>query len=355
MRGYKLIAPGLYHGAPRRLQKDGKELFKPNNEEEGSQVRPGSLRGVIKMPAYKGLVSERQLDDLVTFIMTITELQRPAPPEAEKGRRIAFRLGCFACHGPGGRGGTSNPGSFAGYIPPWDGEHFKEVVKNEDELRQWILEGKIDRFEANPLARYFTHGQIIQMPAYRNILKDGELEAIIVYIRWLRDEKKDFAQYWVEASVPPLASIVERGKWLYYQTGCVACHGLEGQSGIPNRNAAGGFVPALNDLAERMQLFEKEDVEAIVAIFERGMSLEDPSISPPVLYFDDVISQYLETRNIILQGSHSRKRDKEGPPPPLVMPGWNFRLNADDSPPSRADIDALIAYLLTLQTFEEEE
>ena len=58
----------------------------------------------------------------------------------------------------------------------------------DDELRQWILEGEIERFESNPLARHFTTRQIIKMPAYRGIIDEDELDALIIYISWLQTE-----------------------------------------------------------------------------------------------------------------------------------------------------------------------
>ena len=61
------------------------------------------------------------------------------------------------------------------------------MVRTDDELRQWILDGKIDRLESNPVARYFTRRQVIAMPAYRDILETGELEAILSYIHWLQE------------------------------------------------------------------------------------------------------------------------------------------------------------------------
>jgi mono/diheme cytochrome c family protein len=309
------------------------------------------------MPAYKGMLSERELEDLVTFVKAMANLQQPDPleaPEVVEGYHIASRLGCFGCHGPGGLGGVSNPASFKGYVPPWDGEDFAELVHNEDELRQWILEGKINRLEANPLATYFTHNQVIQMPPYRAILQEDELAKIIAYIQWLRSERKTVTTNFVDTTVPTFSQ-VERGKWLYRQTGCVVCHGPQGEGDIPNLNAAGGVVPALNDVAEKMELFEKEDVEATVAVIERGLSLDDPSISPPVPYFDSVRSQYLKIRDLILKGGHPKKRDKEGLAPPMHMPAWSQRLYADGGPSSKADINAIIAYLLTLQTVEEDE
>ena len=81
---------------------------------------------------------------------------------------------------------TPNPGSFKGYIPAWSGPDFAELVRDEDELRAWIREGRIQRLESNPVARFFTNRQVIQMPAYKAVLNAAELDAIVAYIHWLR-------------------------------------------------------------------------------------------------------------------------------------------------------------------------
>lgn len=360
------IREWILYGAPRRLWKNGNKPSERRNgnnsrnennnssgkgrdEDDSGWDNTQGVGGLIQMPAFAGLLSENELNDLVSYVKTIMDTPKPRPPLAERGRRIAADMGCFGCHGQGGRGGVSNPGSFKGYIPPWDGTDFAELVENEEELRQWILEGKVDRFEENPLATYFTHGQAIQMPAFEDVLQDGELEAIIAYIDWLRSDDKQFFPYWIEESVPILPSVVERGKWLFHKSGCVACHGPKGVGGVPNKNAAGGFVPALDDLAEKMELFEKEDVDTIVALFEQGLSLEDPSISEPVTYFDAVLTQYLNFRKLILKGGYPRKKGKKEASPAMVMPSWKNRLYANGAPASRSDINAIIAYLLTLQ------
>src|SRR5882724_8308094 len=36
---------------------------------------------------------------------------------AVRGYRLAAGVGCFSCHGPGGNGGTKNPGSEEGEVP----------------------------------------------------------------------------------------------------------------------------------------------------------------------------------------------------------------------------------------------
>lgn len=38
------------------------------------------------------------------------------------GKRIAAQEGCFACHGPEGKGGVENPGSKDKVVPAWDAE-----------------------------------------------------------------------------------------------------------------------------------------------------------------------------------------------------------------------------------------
>ena len=91
-----------------------------------------------------------------------------------------------SCHGEGGLIGSHNPESFKGYIPPWRGGDYQELVRSRGELRQWILDGRIDRFESNPVARFFTNRQVIHMPAYREIIDKNALEDIVVYVEWLQ-------------------------------------------------------------------------------------------------------------------------------------------------------------------------
>ena len=115
-----------------------------------------------------GSAVDRELDDLVAYFRAVSWWTPDIPEAARAGRNIAARMGCFGCHGPSGMGGVANPGSLTGYIPPWDGEDFGELVRNEDELREWIMDGRIRRLWDNPLARrYFLESQKTQMPAYR--------------------------------------------------------------------------------------------------------------------------------------------------------------------------------------------
>ncbi len=147
----------------------------------------GDHQVLVPMPAYRDYLSESELDDLVAYFLAVSGWRPEIPDEAYEGRKIATRLGCFGCHGPSGMGGVNNPGAFKGHIPPWDGEEFDELVRDEQELRQWILYGKIERLMRNPAARYFLERQKTPMPAYHDHISDAELDLLVRYIQWLRE------------------------------------------------------------------------------------------------------------------------------------------------------------------------
>ena len=138
------------------------------------------------MPVWRGRLSAAQVDDLVAYLRASAGADLPEDPSVRNGYAVAERLGCFRCHGPGGRGAGNNPGSLKGYIPPWDGRDFAELVADEGELREWILRGRPQRLQANWLARFFLDRQTIRMPAFRGQITEEELQALEAYIGWLR-------------------------------------------------------------------------------------------------------------------------------------------------------------------------
>lgn len=151
-----------------------------------------------------------------------------------------------------------------------------------------------------------------------------------------------FGRYWQEPPPHPGASLVERGKWLFHEKGCFTCHGQEGRGGVANWNYVKDTVPALNSLAERLMLFDPEDVNAIVEEMERGHNLDSLADSPPIPRYNVFLAQYHSIRDVIHRGSPPGKKDPNKPAPPLEMLAWGQRL-------SEGDIDAIIAYLLTLR------
>jgi len=142
-------------------------------------------RAAIRMPAYRDRLSAAEVDDLVAYVLAVARLQAVADKVAARGRDLASKFRCASCHGVEGSGGVDNPGSFKGYVPGWRGPDFRELVRNDVELKEWILKGTIDRFERNPLARFFLRRQRLQMPAYGKALAESDAEALAAYVRSL--------------------------------------------------------------------------------------------------------------------------------------------------------------------------
>jgi hypothetical protein len=128
----------------------------------------------------------------VYYFRVVSNFGAQMPEAVYEGWKAADRLGCFGCHGPGGIGGSPNPGSFKGHIPSWDGKEFPELVRDDAELREWILDGHPKRLWGNPAARMFLERQMIQMPPYRRCISATQTEQLVAYFQWLRkgSEKK---------------------------------------------------------------------------------------------------------------------------------------------------------------------
>jgi mono/diheme cytochrome c family protein len=154
--------------------------------EQSAAAREERARAAIRMPGYRDLLSSRQVGDLVAYVLAVSQLRPIDDPVAARGREIVVRERCESCHGVAGSGGVRNPASFKGYVPGWIGSDFSELVRDDGELRQWILDGGIDRFASDRLAVHFLARQRLQMPSYGKKLPPEETGAIIAYIRWLR-------------------------------------------------------------------------------------------------------------------------------------------------------------------------
>lgn len=138
------------------------------------------------MPGYEPDLNARQLEDLVAYVLAVSGWQAELPDHAYEGRKLALRRGCIGCHGPSGMGGVANPGSLKGLIPAWTGPDFAALVRDERELRNWILAGRIERLWNSPTARLFLDRQKTPMPAYQGHVSAAELELLVAYIQWLR-------------------------------------------------------------------------------------------------------------------------------------------------------------------------
>ena len=155
---------------------------------EGRAPDEGAL---IPMPRYEGTIGEAELDDLIAYFLAVSQFGWPEEAGVTEGRDVAVRFGCFGCHGPEGRGLVENPLSFKGYIPPWDGDDYLELVQSDAEFRQWVSNGISDRFRDNPAARRFVERQIVPMPAYGELISDEEIDQLLTFVKWVRGNPRD--------------------------------------------------------------------------------------------------------------------------------------------------------------------
>jgi mono/diheme cytochrome c family protein len=141
---------------------------------------------LIAMPAFGDRLSAAELSDLTAYVLAVSQFGWPDGAGVVEGRNVAVRFGCFGCHGPEGRGLVANPGSLKGYVPPWTGDDYPDLVHDREELRQWVRDGITERFRANPAAKKILETQAIRMPAYGKRISDDQLDALEAYIAWAR-------------------------------------------------------------------------------------------------------------------------------------------------------------------------
>ncbi|HYJ33152.1 MAG TPA: c-type cytochrome [Candidatus Binatia bacterium] len=142
--------------------------------------------GILKMPAFRGNVSEDRIADLVAYVMAMSGSPSPEDSIAARGLERADSLGCTGCHGAGGRLARANPGSLKGYVPSWDGADFPDLVRSRDEFKDWVEDGVSDRFEHDALAQFFLRRAVLKMPAFEKHLQPGDVDALWAYVQWLR-------------------------------------------------------------------------------------------------------------------------------------------------------------------------
>src|SRR5205814_240036 len=122
-------------------------------------------------------------------------------------------LGCFACHGPGGSGGTHNPGSEEGEVPAFGEQTQMMYVKSADELREYILDAAPRRKRADPDYQKKVEASALRMPAYRAFLTASEVEDLVAYLRA------------TSGLIVPDAALAARGRELATELSCFSCHG----------------------------------------------------------------------------------------------------------------------------------
>jgi mono/diheme cytochrome c family protein len=156
---------------------------------------------------------------------------RPRLPAAERGRRLALRTGCFACHGPEGTRGASNPGRTDKRVPTFEGDVMM-FAKTRAQVREWIEDGVTEARSKSETWRRDRDRGALRMPAFRRRLTAAQIEDLVAF---------------VEASAgrpEPDDSLARRGLERVAALGCNGCHGPGGRLARPNPGSLKGYVPS---------------------------------------------------------------------------------------------------------------
>jgi mono/diheme cytochrome c family protein len=150
---------------------------------------------------------------------------------AARGERLATELGCLTCHGPGGGGGTRNPGSEEETVPAFTERTQMMYVKTTEDLREYVLDGAPRRKREDPEYRAKMEAAALRMPAYRDFVTAAQVEDLVAYLRA------------TSGQVLPDQELAARGGELAAELDCFACHGALGAGGVGNPGSFKGYVP----------------------------------------------------------------------------------------------------------------
>lgn len=214
----------------------------------------------------------------------------------QHGYRVAQEKGCFTCHGPGGLRGMADPGYGLDEVPPLAGGLITMYAENEQEIREWILDGLPRRVRQDPQQMKLRENALIRMPAWSGLLSKDEVEALVAYVKAVSDFES------------PPEGPASQGKQVAQRLGCFNCHGPQGRGSSPNARAFKGYIPS----------WDGKD-------------------------FDELVQGEGELREWILDGSPRRLRENRVARwvlgrQPIQMPGYRGHL-------SEPEVQQIIAYV----------
>jgi mono/diheme cytochrome c family protein len=135
------------------------------------------------MPVWKGIVSPRQVSELVAYIRAgMPAVPGATPPvvptdqgAAVQGSVLYVRDGCINCHGPNGLGGVPNPQSPDKTVPPLSGADFRGQFNTPAKIADVIRSGSV-----------IGRAPIVSMPHWGGILPQSDVDALIAYLGTLQ-------------------------------------------------------------------------------------------------------------------------------------------------------------------------
>ncbi len=136
---------------------------------KGRQLISGRPRHNIisdVMPKWKDVLSDRETESLIAYLRFLSASKHPLMGDPERGRELYSRY-CSACHGDEGEG----DGVMTSLIDMKPLDHTNPLNTNEISNREMV--------------RSIKNGKGSYMPAWKGVISDDEIEALVSYIRLL--------------------------------------------------------------------------------------------------------------------------------------------------------------------------
>ncbi len=124
-------------------------------------------KGPPPMPSYKGKLSDADIADAAAFVRSLSGGGAPAAAAPAGGGASTYAAKCASCHGKDGKGNPAMAKMFKVDLAALDLVDKDSLAKSDGELAKLTADG------------------LNKMPAYKGKLTDGDIAAVVAYIRAL--------------------------------------------------------------------------------------------------------------------------------------------------------------------------
>jgi mono/diheme cytochrome c family protein len=197
--------PSFFRGNAMMYMKSPEEVayfIAEGHAKAAAPLSAGKPDPPFHMKAFKERLTSKQIQDLAAFVLAADGFRVPSEGPVAKGSELSDKFGCESCHGVAGSGGVRNPRSVTGVVPGLTGADFNHLVSGPSEFREWVLDGRSARFRHDRAASFFLDRAILQMPSFKGVLKDSEVEDIWAYLLWLKSPQPSPINGNTEAPAP---------------------------------------------------------------------------------------------------------------------------------------------------------
>jgi mono/diheme cytochrome c family protein len=212
---------------------------------EGGAVEPFRSKGSA-MPAWKGELSADDRWAVIAYQHTFSRHAGPhvpwAHPESVQVGRDIFAMACIQCHGRDGRGDGSVGATLAPRRAPQPRDFTSGLFKLRStptgqlpttaDLLRTVTEGI--RASGGPLTFGLSGYRV--MPGFRHMPEAQRLE-VIEFVKSLRREfwaRREIQTVAIREVPPATPERLARGRRLYADAECLACHGERGRGDGPS-------------------------------------------------------------------------------------------------------------------------